>query len=75
MEEDRFVRDRDMEAIQKLKAKRQAEMLSQNEELVKVMHDELITPTMAIVEKILQESGDKISREGLEKIAKWKLDL
>jgi hypothetical protein len=75
VEEDLFVRERDMEAIQKLKAKHQTEMLSKNEEQMKAIYDELITPTMAMVEKILQESGDKISSEGLEKIAKWKLHL
>jgi hypothetical protein len=75
VEEDRFIRDRDMEAIQKIKAKKQADLLSKNEDLAKAMHDEVIAPTMALVEGLLNETGDKISREGLEKLAKWKLDL
>lgn len=64
-----------MEAIQKLKAKKQAELLAKNEDQAKAMHDEVIAPTMAIVEDLLKASGDKVSREALERIAKWKLDL
>ena len=37
--------------------------------------DEVVGPVMADVEAMLKETGDSISKEGLEKIAKWKIDL
>ena len=39
------------------------------------VHDEVVSPVMADVEAMLKETGDTVSQEGLEKLAKWKIDL
>ena len=36
---------------------------------------DVVEPVMGDIEKMLAESGDKVSKEGLEALAKWKIDL
>jgi hypothetical protein len=35
----------------------------------------VVNPVMADIEKMLNETGDKVSKEGLWALAKWKVDL
>lgn len=39
------------------------------------LQNEVIDPVKADLEKMLQDSGDKVSDEGLEVLARWKLSL
>lgn len=39
------------------------------------MHKEVVDPVKADIANMLARSGDKVSDEGLEILAKWKLDL
>jgi hypothetical protein len=39
------------------------------------LHHEVVEPVMEDVAGMLAETGDTISKEGLEVLAKWKLDL
>jgi len=39
------------------------------------LHVEVVDPVMEDIAKMLEASGDKVSKEGLEVLAKWKLDL
>jgi hypothetical protein len=36
---------------------------------------EVVHPVMNDIEKMLAQSGDKVGKEGLEALAKWKIDL
>ena len=56
------------EKLRKLKAQEEAE----REE---TMHKEVVDPVKADIAAMLARSGDKVSNEGLELLAKWKLDL
>ena len=47
---------------------------AENEKEEQMYHD-VVEPVMADVAAMLQESGDSVSKEGLEILAKWKLDL
>jgi len=37
--------------------------------------EETVAPAMAQVENLLSKTGDVVSHEGLENLAKWKLDM
>ena len=56
------------EKLRQLKAK---EVIEQAE----VLHKEVVDPVKTDIAAMLSQSGDKISDEGLETLAKWKLDL
>jgi hypothetical protein len=68
-EEDRYIREQEKKYFEKKKA-----------ELEKKMHDEdlahfkeAIAPKMAEVSALLQKTGDKVSDEALEALARWKM--
>jgi hypothetical protein len=44
-------------------------------EVEEALHRAVVEPVKADVAKMLGASGDKISDEGLEVLAKWKLNL
>lgn len=44
-------------------------------ERVDTHYQDVMEPVMGDVAKMLERSGDKVSKEGLEVLAKWKLDL
>lgn len=64
-----------MEAVHKIEEQKHAELLAKNEDQAKLFHDEVIGPNIAFLERLLSESGDRISPEGLELLAKWKIGL
>ena len=56
------------EKLRQLKAKEESEQ-------VEALHREVVDPVKADIAAMLSQSRDKISDEGLETLAKWKLDL
>jgi len=56
------------EKLRKLRAQEE----TQQEE---ALHNEVVAPVKDDVAKMLAATGDKISDEGLETLAKWKLGL
>ena len=56
------------EKLRKLRAQEEAEREV-------AAHKEVVDPVKADIAEMLARSGDKISDEGLEILAKWKLDL
>lgn len=71
MEEDRYMRAQEeawKEKLRKLRAQEEAEREV-------AAHKEVVDPVKADIAEMLARSGDKISDEGLEILAKWKLDL
>jgi len=47
---------------------------AQNEASMHV-HNEIVSPAMEEIQAILVNSGDTVSHEGMEAIAKWKLGI
>ncbi len=56
------------EKLRKLRAQEEVE----REE---ALHKEVVDPVKADIAEMLARSGDKVSDEGLETLAKWKIDL
>ena len=56
------------EKLRILKEAEESERLEQH-------FQEVVEPVMTDVKSMLADTGDKISDEGLETLAKWKLDL
>ena len=71
MEEDRYMREQEKRFIES-KKKAMAEKMHAEEE---AMFTETIAPVMVEAEQLLKKSKDKVSNEGLEALARWKLDL
>mmetsp|Transcript_132335 Transcript_132335/g.382573 ORF Transcript_132335/g.382573 Transcript_132335/m.382573 type:complete len:110 (+) Transcript_132335:129-458(+) len=71
VEEDRYMRAQEEAWKEKLRKLRHEEEVEKVEQL----HNEVISPVKADIADMLKESGDKISDEGLEILAKWKLSL
>jgi hypothetical protein len=68
-EEDRYIREQEKKYFEKKKA-----------ELEKKLHEEDLThfkeaiaPKMAEVSSLLKKTGDNVSDEGLEALARWKV--
>jgi biotin carboxyl carrier protein len=57
------------------KEKLRALKAQETHEGTKAIHDEVVSPVMADVKAMLAETGDSVSKEALEKLAKWKIDL
>lgn len=71
VEEDRYMRAQEeawKEKLRKLRAQAEAEKEVS-------LHNEVVEPVKADIAKMLSLSGDKVSDEALEALAKWKLDL
>ena len=71
MEEDRFMRDLEAKYIHTKQAERAAQEMADN----KQVYTQQITPVMIEAELLLQKSGNIVSSDGLEALAKWKLGL
>lgn len=76
VEEERYIRSQEKIQLQKLRedltAHEREAAIKAEEELFK----NVISPVMTeIEEKVLKDTGDKVSREGLEHLARWKLDI
>ena len=70
-EEDRYMRQQEEAWKEKLRQLTAQEASEQDQQI----HDEVVSPVMADIEAMLKETGDSVSKEGLEKLAKWKIDL
>eukprot|EP00339_Tiarina_fusa_P007270 CAMPEP_0117029366 /NCGR_PEP_ID=MMETSP0472-20121206/21268_1 /TAXON_ID=693140 ORGANISM="Tiarina fusus, Strain LIS" /NCGR_SAMPLE_ID=MMETSP0472 /ASSEMBLY_ACC=CAM_ASM_000603 /LENGTH=84 /DNA_ID=CAMNT_0004737107 /DNA_START=162 /DNA_END=416 /DNA_ORIENTATION=- len=71
VEEDRYMRAQTeawKEKLRKLKEEEESERKVQQ-------FQEVVQPVMDDIEKMLAKSGDKVGKEGLETLAKWKIDL
>ena len=71
VEEDRYMREQEKQFIE-AKKKSMAEKMHAQEE---AKFAEAIAPAMVEAEQLLKKSKDKVSNEGLEALARWKLDL
>eukprot|EP00934_Nitzschia_sp_Nitz4_P007135 Nitzschia sp. Nitz4//scaffold8_size234185//199563//199977//NITZ4_001293-RA/size234185-augustus-gene-0.278-mRNA-1//-1//CDS//3329559914//7125//frame0 len=71
VEEDLYMRAQEEAWKEKLRALRAQEAAAREQ----VEHDEVVSPVKADIAAMLAESGDKVSDEGLEILAKWKLSL
>lgn len=71
VEEDLYMRELEKKFIEKKKAEMVAKMAEYEESEFKAK----IAPMMAEAEVLLGKSGDSISHDGLEALARWKLDL
>ncbi|KAL7566936.1 hypothetical protein ACA910_017247 [Epithemia clementina (nom. ined.)] len=69
VEEDRYMRELERKYIEKKKAEMAQKMAAEEEEKFK----DVIAPAMAEVEVLLSKTGDSVSHEALENIAKWKV--
>mmetsp|Transcript_48809 Transcript_48809/g.118122 ORF Transcript_48809/g.118122 Transcript_48809/m.118122 type:complete len:123 (+) Transcript_48809:160-528(+) len=70
-EEDRYMKQQENEWKEKLRALKEQEAKDRN-----VAHQlEVVDPVKKDIEALLAETGDKISDEGLEALAKFRLDL
>lgn len=70
-EEDRYLKQQEEKWCEKLR-----ELRAQQENLrEKSHHDEVVEPVKQHLAKILAETDDKISDEGLENLAKFRLSL
>jgi len=65
------MRELEVKYLEKKKKENVAAMAAHEEEEFK----EKIAPLMAEVEVLLEKSGDSISHEGLEALARWKSGL
>lgn len=71
MEEDRYMRELEKKYIETKKAEKAVAMAETEETEFK----DKIAPLMAEIEVLLGKSGDSISYEGLEALARWKSGL
>ena len=71
VEEDRYMQAQEEAWKEKLRTLRSQQAHEQEQQL----HDEVVGPVMNDVEAMLRETGDTVSKEALEKLAKWKIDI
>ena len=55
--------------------KKRKEMAEKMKEEEAAVFQESIAPAMAEAEMVLKKTGDEISHDGLEALARWKLDM
>lgn len=65
------MRDLELKYIETKKAEMEKEMAAHEEK----EFTQKIAPVMAEMEVLLEKSGDSISHDGLEALARWKLGL
>ena len=68
VEEDRYMRDLERQYVEKKKAEMAEKMAAEEEEKFK----DVIAPAMAEAEVLLSKTGDSVSHDALENLAKWK---
>mmetsp|Transcript_72687 Transcript_72687/g.119798 ORF Transcript_72687/g.119798 Transcript_72687/m.119798 type:complete len:109 (+) Transcript_72687:52-378(+) len=71
VEEDRYMRAQEeawKEKLRELKA-------MEEHEREEALHSAVVNPVMADVEAMLKTTGDSVSKDGLELLAKWKIDV
>jgi hypothetical protein len=71
VEEDRYMRAQETAWKEKLRALKDQEEHEREGD----HYHAVVEPVMGDVAKMLEGTGDKVSKEGLEVLAKWKLDL
>ncbi|KAG7350727.1 hypothetical protein IV203_010087 [Nitzschia inconspicua] len=71
VEEDRYMKEQEEAWKEKLRALKQQEETSRDA----AHHAEVVDPVKKDIEKLLAETGDKVSDAGLENLAKFRLDL
>jgi uncharacterized protein YutE (UPF0331/DUF86 family) len=71
VEEDRFMREQE----KKFYEKKKAELSTKQQDSDMKHFQEVIAPCMADIHEILAKTGDDISHEGYEALAKWKLGI
>ncbi|GKY99594.1 hypothetical protein MPSEU_000913700 [Mayamaea pseudoterrestris] len=71
VEEERFIKEQEKKFFEKKKA----ELDSKQHENELKQFQGVIAPCMADIHEILEKTGDDISHEGYEAIAKWKLGI
>eukprot|EP00522_Entomoneis_paludosa_P001790 CAMPEP_0172468170 /NCGR_PEP_ID=MMETSP1065-20121228/60836_1 /TAXON_ID=265537 /ORGANISM="Amphiprora paludosa, Strain CCMP125" /LENGTH=105 /DNA_ID=CAMNT_0013225517 /DNA_START=146 /DNA_END=463 /DNA_ORIENTATION=+ len=71
VEEDRYMRALEQKYIEKKRAEATEKMHEKDEQLFA----EEIAPAMAEAEVLLSKSGDNVSSDALESLAKWKVGL
>jgi len=70
-EEDRYMKQQEDEWKEKLRALKEKEAIDRDV----AHHAEVVDPVKKDIEALLAQTGDKISDEGLEALAKFRLDL
>jgi len=70
-EEDRYLQQQEKQWYEKLRALRAQEELDREQK----HYDEVVDPVKKDFADLLSKTGDKISDEGLENLAKFRLDL
>ena len=71
VEEDRYMRKQEEAWKEKLRAIRQQEHVDEEERI----HAEVIVPVMNEISNAILTDKDRISSAGLERLAKWKLNI
>jgi L-lactate utilization protein LutB len=71
VEEDRYMRAQETAWKEKLRALKDQE----EHERLDAHYQDVVKPVMGDVAEMLEGTGDKVSKKGLEVLAKWKLDL
>jgi len=69
IEEDRFIREQEKKYFEKKKAALEAQL---HDKELKEFKD-TVAPSMAEAFNLLKKTGDTVSEDGLEALAKWKL--
>ena len=69
MEEDRFIRAQEQAWTEKLRQVRAEQESIHAQDL----HSQIVDPVKTDIAQILRKSGDSVSDEALEALAKWKL--
>eukprot|EP00539_Tryblionella_compressa_P005559 CAMPEP_0178757830 /NCGR_PEP_ID=MMETSP0744-20121128/14031_1 /TAXON_ID=913974 /ORGANISM="Nitzschia punctata, Strain CCMP561" /LENGTH=83 /DNA_ID=CAMNT_0020412093 /DNA_START=126 /DNA_END=377 /DNA_ORIENTATION=- len=70
-EEDRYMKQQEQAWKDKLRALKEQEEAARDAS----HHAEVVDPVKKDIEKLLAETGDKVSDAGLEALAKFRLDL
>ena len=71
VEEDRYLKQQEEKWLEKLRALKAVE----EEDRRAKHHAEVVDPVKVDIAAILSQTGDKISDDGLENLAKFRLDL
>jgi len=71
VEEDRYLKVQEEQWLEKLRALKSQEETDRKQK----HHDEVIDPVKKDIKDMLSKTGDVISDEGLENLAKFRLDL
>ena len=71
VEEDRYLKEQENQWLEKLRALKAQELTDFHQK----HHDEVVGPVKKDIKDLLSKTGDTVSDEGLENLAKFRLDL